>query len=373
MKYVQLFESWLSSVNEAINTTKLNQLGLKYESDAEYTKSPDAFAKHLVKTLEAMLANAPEDYRIKLEAKTQIKKITLSTKNKEDESPSTFKFEFDKKTFSTVGDYILGIKGEGNAFGKYQNETTIAQFVYSVITGKELKEFNQNDDSFTDAVEELTVIAGGKRPTVLTGNTGSKNISKMTADEFYALPEKAKMELFKAVLKDEFIMHKTFKENIFLVTPSEKLAKKYNLKHDSDSSMGGGRYFAVKLEKPEDGKETMANIPVSYGASDIRNIDTTEDIYNPAKAKSVKGFDLTPQKTTLAAFIFRLLDLVSNDMKYTYGKEQNTFTSDLDFQLAIKLDDSDATKKKASEAWQKPGGSADMSLKTADASKETTT
>lgn len=374
MKYVKLFESWLQTVNEAIDLGKLNDLGLRYESDADYTKGgSDVFAKHIIKATEKMLANAPEDYKPKLEFKTRGKDITISTKKENESTPNTFKFRFDKEVFTLIGvpdagtkEYILGITGSANVFNEFVENTTYAQFIYSVVTGKDIKPFNQNDDSFKDAIEQLIFIASGKKPAILSGKTGSKNISKMTADEFYALPEKTRMEVLKTVLKSQFILHKTRRDSIFVVTPSQELAKKYKMTADDAT----GYYLAIKLEKPEDGNESMSNIPILYGESDSRGTDDKE-IYDPYNAERVTKVE-SPTKTTLGAFIFGLNDLVANEMKYTGSdKKVTTATTTTDIKLAVKPDDSDATKKKAEDAWTKKGGPADMSLR-AEASKEAT-
>jgi hypothetical protein len=368
MKYVKLFESWLNSVNEKVDVGQLNSFGLKYDDSESYTNSPEKFGSHVAKTITDMFSNA-SNFKIELKSSTQVKKVTLSTNDGD-----KFTFNFDKKVLDIAsipgipqGPFILGLVGNA-VVDQETKTTTLAQFIKSVITGADLTEYSDDNNDFTTAVEEIAYIAKeNKKPEVISKR--KKNISKMTSADFYSLPEKSKIDLFNTVLKGEFVVHPAGGKEIYVVTPSEKLAKKYNLSfttYETGKPNISGRYLTFKLGNKIDGKESIANLPIEWGTSQNK-IEDSQDIYKPINANLVKNI-LDAQSTTLAVFTLDLLSMSEKGMKLSNGEPM---TGSDNILTAVKANDNEDAVKKAAEAWKKEGSPADMTLR-ADATKETT-
>lgn len=376
MKYVKLFESWLA-LNEAVDVNMLTDLGLRYDDEEAYAKSPEKFGKHIATTLTKLLEKAPK-YKATFtsQAKAGSKKITILSTTETETTPAKFTFEFDYKTFEPQGltggasiySFILGILGEVDFRGQgYVKETSLAQFIEAIIYDSPSDLGSYDENSYKESVEKITyLVKNGKLPSV-KGKTGSKNISKMTISEFMSLPSNSKLELFKTVTNNQYNFYpgssgRSGADRVFIVAPTSKLAKQYDIKLDT-SDNDSARYltfvvnpFADKLDE----KESMADIPISFGPSDEMADDFEKSPAGAERANRVKGIRKDwAETTTLAAFMIELLSFTKNGMKDAKGEK---ITSQKELYYAIKSDDSDATKKKASDAWKKEGGPADMTL-----------
>ena len=373
MKYVKLFESWLTSLNEAekINLTKLGQLkddlGFRYSTDEAYSKSAEALSKHLVKVINDAVAKNKnmvfvdgEGKKLNLTSKITGKEITLSV------GSDTFKFTFEKD-FTEVSegdDFILAIEGKATVDREYVDNTTLSQFIYATISKKDII-----DTSYATASENLLYIFQNDAEPKLAGKKGAKNISKMSIQDFKNLPIDAKAKLMQVVLGKNFTVIKTENENQFIVTPSLGFAKSAGIKFTKDNSTEpyGGRYLLVKLDPTgSDKKESVADLPVTYGPSGYKEGEsftlTDTDI---RRIVMDKFRDQT--STTLASFLFDIKNIEKGGMKTAKGEKIESYS---DLMTAMKADNNEAENKKSKDAWEKEGGPADMSLGAAGSSSD---
>jgi hypothetical protein len=210
MKYVKLFESWVNSMNEAIDANKIQKLkglGFAYDEEESYAKSPESFAKYIANTVNKMFAKN-SDYKITLAPKTMVKKVILTVESASIETlkGSNFTFEFDKKTFEPEDSNILSVEGKAKLSSSegYQDQTTFAQFILSCLTLEKLEA--SSDEARNNAMDQILYISQNDNTgsSKIAGKRGNVEISKMTIDNFISLPEDAKVQLIEKTLGGDF-------------------------------------------------------------------------------------------------------------------------------------------------------------------------
>ena len=375
MKYVKLFESWLNTVNEAIDYDKLSEFGLQYVE--EMGKNPDKIAKMIVNGVKKMLDTAQEDYRIKISSSVQTKKITILANLKGNE-PS--KFVFDLSNTSLAGESgkpesLLGYTGSAEVYdfnkSTSANPTTLAQFIYSVITGKEVEKFNdQNPKNYVNAVENLIYVSGGNKFKDVSSKVGKQNISKITQEEFYGLPSEKRTEILNTVLKGKFkVFESPDSEYLYVVAPSKQVADNYKMEFDTDTSSLGDRrsrcaaFTLPRKNEVKDSKSGLADLPIVFGLTD-KFMDDTEVISSPVMTKNSVGSKISQNDkidTTLGALTLFLLDLVDGNMKF--GKDRVAQSQREIINAAEKGGydiASDTYKKSGAEAWKQSTEAVDI-------------
>jgi hypothetical protein len=367
MKYVKLFESWLNSVNEAANLREYN-----LRSGEDYAKGSKSFSDYI-----AGLMNKMFDGKLKLTPSLSGSNITFKISGAPFSNNSTFTFKFDKIDnmqiygIGTDDKLAFGIEGKTKGVeGGDQNQTTLAQFVYSALDGGELKPYS--DQEFKKSVDDLVYFSEkGEFPKVSTPK-GKKNISKMTVNEFMKLPTESKTKAFSDILGKAYSVYAPAKDT-FIISLEAGFAKKNSIEFTKREPQrpDTGSYLAFRLdlgtkEYEKLQSDSVANLPVIWGPTEYNKGES----FNPEDVLGSVGISkIVDQKTsTLARLLFDVKKIAESGMKTAKGED---IKSSDKFISAITADDNKDLNAKAAEAWTKKGGPADMTLR-ADATKETT-
>lgn len=359
MKYVKLFESWIQSVNEGIDANKIQtikfDLGFNYDNEESYAKSSDSLAKHIAKLVNKAFSGKDRDYRVTITPKALNKKITLNASSG-DEDVSTFTFDFDKATFKVGDNNILAIEGEGNA-GTFQKNTSLAQFIYSVITAEKLGPLS--DEEMDKAMDELLYIA--KNDKLASSKVQSKKsileIAKMTIDNFIELPQDKRAMLIEKVIGSDYtVTQNEERATQFIVRIKPTVRKQKDIKIGPEDDK-----LVLQLEIPfgpkgvsNSGKLTQKDIEKLHAenAEEYKKA-LQQSIANmvtfwgpmPPDAKNISN----ATTTTLATITLALKDIAKNGFKTS---DNVAIKNADDFFAAIKADDDKSKTSKAEDAWK---------------------
>lgn len=370
MKYVKLFESWLNAVNEDI-TGKFYQESIKYDLDSEksYASDRKTFANEIVKLVKQLTKG--EDV-VNLTPSVKGKDIILSLPGDKD---ANFKFRYDKtgadnldsiNTFDGVRGLtraagtinMLLIMGSGKVSTSYSDNTTFAQFLDSIVSGKDLEDAYKNE--FQKAAESLLQMSMGVSPK-LTGKAGKKTIAKMTIDDFKALTREQVKFVFSNLLKVEgktvFSFANDKKDrNFFFINLDPKFAKSEGITFDDDSdpNTAAGRHlvFQLNLSDAKD-QDSFSKCPITYGLTSKNESTSFTDLFNVAEETNTGSSSGTYQQgsrenATIASFIVGLRKFVEGGLKMKDGKK---VADSSDFLISVDEQIRKTSEQIGSDAW----------------------
>lgn len=361
MKYVKLFESWIQSVNEGIDANKIQtikfDLGFSYDNEESYAKTSGSLAKHIAKLVNKAFSGKDRNYGTTITPKALNKKITLSASSG-DEDFSTFTFDFDKSTFEIEDNNILAIEGEGRIHaGDFQKNTSLAQFIYSVIAGEKLGPLS--DEEMDKAMDELLYIAKNDKlaSSKVQSKKGIREIAKMTIDNFIELPEDKRAKLIEKVIGSDYIVSQNEKSATqFIIRIKPDVKKQKGIKIGLEDDM-----LVLQLEMPfgpkgvfNSGKLTQKDIEKlhaenaeEYKKTLGKSIASMVTFWGPMpnNEKTISG----PTTTTFATITLALKDIAKNGFKTS---DNVAIKNANEFFAAIKADDDTSKTSKAEDAWK---------------------
>lgn len=381
MKYVKLFESWLNTVNEGTNVSKryYREMYDKYQIEEANLSGVTPLANFLAKKI----AELTKNYETPLKPKSTVKgskDIIIELPDNKGKFSIFFEKGDPKGLFSSVSgvpeNNMLCVKGKGSIPGQEPKDTTLAQFIYTVMEGGELEEEYDNPENKVKAVEALIQSSIGIKPVMKT-----PAVAKMTCSQFEDLTKENVDTILRNILKidgkEVFQIARIKDSDSFLIDINPAFAKsqKINFIKNSDDQRYGGRYLALNIkdiDSEKDAEKSVANWPVSYGYTQYREGTSfgVELLTNERGIKPGPGLILseTSEPTTLAAFVMGLRKFAKDGMK----KDGKTVANSVDFLSASSNEIKNTDQKQSEDAWKKEGGPADMTLGASEPKGEAT-